>query len=101
MKAYSERSPLLEKAQSLAAEVGGDDKVATTRGTKRSCDPRVVEDPSIGDGYWRASLGALNGDRAKPNVDDRSLPRGGKQSLRRLIGRAAALAALRRAVGSS
>ena len=41
LKAYHDGSPLLERAQGLAAyEVGGGDKVVTTRGTRRSTRTR-------------------------------------------------------------
>jgi hypothetical protein len=96
MKAYREGSSLLQRAQSLAADkVGVDDKVVTTRGTKRCPDPRVVDDPSIGDGYLEGVAGRANGDRAKPTVEEAvAAAREARQSPGRLIGRAAALAAL-------
>lgn len=88
MKAYREGSSLLDRAQSLAADkVGGGDNVVTTRGTKRSPDPRVVEDPSIGDGYLEGVAGSANGDRTKTHRRRRGRCRAGGKAVARTADR--------------
>lgn len=95
LKAYHPDSGLLARAQELAAnKIGDGDNVVTTKGTRRSPNPKVVEDPSIGDGYLKKVAGNANGDHANPSVDDAVVAAQATDSLSRTLTRAATFAGL-------